>query len=362
MKPLCLILLTSVLLGCGGGQLTAPSSVITPPVTVPAPAPEPAPPPPTPPPPSPPPPVTLPASYKFTVLPPLPTASAAQAQAINDSGVVMGWSNTGEGVSGIEATEWVNAQPIDVGPGYGMAINHSGDWAGYIHGSLDAATFDGEQIGTLPGFDSSQALGIDDDGTVVGYSYDFLNASHEQAFSWTLAGGMKPLDGMLIALAIKNGITTGTLIGNDVGTSKNNRNTDLNIGGEGTAVSSDGRVAGFITSQISGFVWVGNGDIFVLQQQSVLSGINNQGIAVGQIGAVSNPALKPLSPRVVNRVDPSQLQTAAAWDETEGVVDLNTKVQSAWFLTFCSGINDSGAIVGAADNTEETVGFLLEPQ
>jgi probable HAF family extracellular repeat protein len=69
------------------------------------------------------------------------------------------------------------------------------------------------KLGTLPGFPSSLAKGINNAGTIVGYvTTSTQNLSH--AFIWTSAGGMKPLQDLgglgSIALAINNsGVAVG---------------------------------------------------------------------------------------------------------------------------------------------------------
>lgn len=57
---------------------------------------------------------------------------------------------------------------------------------------------------------------------------------------------------------------------------------------------------------------------------------------------------------------------AVAWTPTDGMVDLNGRIDPSdavgWALVFATGISDGGSVVGAAvsNSTMQTVGFLLE--
>lgn len=120
--------------------------------------------------------------------------------AINDSGVIAGWGSTG---ANLDAVTWapgalpqVVPDPYGVaGPSFARSINESGQLAGrhYI-GSGRYMAFRHTPgansplaLGTLGG-DSSQALGINDAGWVVGDSVDETNRT--KGFLWRPGVGM----------------------------------------------------------------------------------------------------------------------------------------------------------------------------
>jgi uncharacterized membrane protein len=363
--------------GAGGTQ-TAVASVT---VVVPAP--------PTPPPPPPPPapPTTLAASYSFTLLPPLPGASNSQALVINNSGVAAGWCV----VNGLpEAVKWVNGQPIDLGPGYVLAINDSGELAGIVvgPGGMNEAAYwlkDSEQsitIGLLNGFDSIVANGIDADGTLTGTAFNSFNADDEAGYEWTAAGGIVAVPQLIESFAIRNGTMAGLSptfeASTAVLTPTVTSSTDLGVSGDALAINSQGDVAGFTFGNVNqAFFWQ-QGTLNLLgtagQLASTALSINDQDMVVGYL---SEPdplvrARRAMVRRPVSRlINPSEggPESAMGWTKTDGIVPLSTLVPSAgaWILNFGDGINNSGQIVGtasmtAADGTVTTTGFVLDPQ
>ena len=364
MKYLALLLCLLCLAGCGGGQ---PATTASSPV-------------PAPPPSGTPPPVLLPRTYVLTILPPVDGGTAARAEAINASGMVVGYSVV-DGAA--EATEWRNGVPIDLGPGIAVAI--SGNLiAGYCAtcGAIDFRTgvvttnpiaqiWPGGPIGTLAGYDSSEALGVDEDGTVVGVAFVLADPSHQRAWKWRAGeGGMLPVPGLLEALAIRNGQIAGF---NDsfeaaIGGAAVTVPRDLGIQGASTAISSKG-AAGFSFGQTQAFSW--QDDALRLlgtagTDISLASGINDSGIVVGQIGnAISGSvrlARRPVSSPHARFVGVTR---AMAWTAPDGIVDLNGRITggSGWTLAYATGINGSGEIVGAAISDEQvTEGFVLQPQ
>ena len=140
-------------------------------------------------------------------LPPLPGSdTVSAATAINDAGQVVGisgiCSNAVGGFSAIHAVIWQNGKPADMGNIGGaawntpMAINRNGVVVGFANvqpgGALLAHAFiwtrsgGMRDLGTLPGQGAdaqSQALGINDQGQVVGLSCTAGFASC-QAFLW----------------------------------------------------------------------------------------------------------------------------------------------------------------------------------
>ncbi|MDA8375585.1 MAG: hypothetical protein M0Z50_00660 [Planctomycetia bacterium] len=88
-------------------------------------------------------------SYTFTAIPDTPGGSAGYAYAINDSGTVVGNSNTASGVQ--HAFSYSNGTTTD--------------------------------LGTLGGNGGTLAYGINESGTVVGWGYTASGAYH--AFSYS---------------------------------------------------------------------------------------------------------------------------------------------------------------------------------
>ncbi|MBB6185867.1 DUF3466 family protein [Rhodanobacter sp. MP7CTX1] len=135
-----------------------------------------------------------PGKNQIEQLPPLPGSdTVSAATAINDHGQVVGisgiCSNAVGGFSAIHAVIWQNAKPTDIGNIGGaawntpMAINQNGVVVGFANvqpgGALLAHAFiwtkggGMKDLGTLPGQGvdaQSQALGINDQGQVVGIS------------------------------------------------------------------------------------------------------------------------------------------------------------------------------------------------
>jgi uncharacterized membrane protein len=156
----------------------------------------------------------LSASYSFTLLPPLPGGSAAQALVINSSGVAAGYST----VNGLpEATEWMNGTPIDLGPGYVLAINDSGALAGIVVGPdnhNEAAHWESGSrvpmtIGAPAGFDSMVANGIDANGTITGIAFNSFDVSQEEAWEWTPDGTLVLVPQLLESFATHSGEMVG---------------------------------------------------------------------------------------------------------------------------------------------------------
>ena len=347
MKYAALLLSVLWLAGCGGGQgaTTASNPVPAPPPSVP------------------PPPVSLPRSYRLTILPPMDGGTAAQAEAINASGTVAGYSV----VNGhAEATLWQDGKAIDLGEGWAVAINDAGVAAGYVNdGFPQATTWPGGSLGTLPGYDSSIATGIDSDGTVVGIAFVLAHLEQQTGWKWTPGTGMMATPGIQSALAIRNGVIAGIGTNFDAVTNRN----DLGVQGAATAVSSDGRVAGFTPfGNVQAFEWQ-DGVLTLLGTAgtgiSVASGINDSGILVGQIGNALSGSV-----RLAKRAVPSPhasfvgITRAMAWTAPDGIVDLNGRIAAGngWTLAFATGINGSGEIVGAAiSDAQATAGFVLVP-
>lgn len=127
-------------------------------------------------------------------LPLLPGANSSQAYAINANGDIAGLCGTHAALwsggkvtdlGGLPGSDWSEAHGINIA---GEIVGYSTTPAGghavrWNHGVI-------EDLGVLPGDASSRANLINDAGTVVGSS---LGESGARAFVWTAAKGMQPL-------------------------------------------------------------------------------------------------------------------------------------------------------------------------
>jgi probable HAF family extracellular repeat protein len=118
----------------------------------------------------------------------------SQANAINDGGVIVG----GSGGYAVRWTKNPNTaggwDMVTLGTGAATAINRAGEAVGY-GGKLWPASVGESLLGTfggeIPGVTTTMANGIDDNGTVVGWSLKLSGV--QRAFRWTAATGMVEL-------------------------------------------------------------------------------------------------------------------------------------------------------------------------
>lgn len=330
---LSLILLPSITVGCGGGSPTASVSQPTP-VT--------QPPPPTP---SSPPP--LPSHWEATALPPITGAGAAQANALNNFGHVVGYSVEN---GAAHATLWEDGMAQDLGENtFANAINDSDQIVGYklddsflAHAHLWPDDID---LGSIAGFDSSVATGINSSGLVVGVAFTQSNPNHQTAFSWSKSSGMQIVSGCASAEAIND---AGEIAG--ISTSLNATicgKPDFNMPGAAVAINTAGATAGFSGPQSSteAFVFPGT-DL----GPTLATGINDSEWVVGyKLTATGSVRTKSRTaiPRVTGNAQPW------IWSKESGQVALPG-------ITTPSAINKSGQIVGAVIlGDQSTHGVLL---
>jgi uncharacterized membrane protein len=170
--------------------------------------------------------------YKLTILPNLPGPLTTEAIAINDAGVIVG---TDSGT----ALVWHNGVASALAPpGVAGAINASGDVVGgfvELNATSVSAilwTADGNftTIGTLPGFDSSNANDIDVDGTVVGLAYTPDNQNFVGApFKWRSDTGVQAIPELIFVDAINNGFIAGTAPNHHAALLKDGNLIDLGV-------------------------------------------------------------------------------------------------------------------------------------
>lgn len=173
-------------------------------------------------------------------------------------------------------------------------------------------------LGFLPGSSaSSEALSINDSGTVTGWSG---TVNQEKAFRWTSTEGMVPL---------------GALPGD--------------VYSIGHGINNAGVIAGRSHNTVSSAVrWLPGTGIEDLgnigsDTQSVAYGINDVGEIVGMSGTSTFRAMR--------------------WSSADGMVDLNSRLVDAdgWFLERAFEINESGQIIGVGSHNGQWRPFLLTP-
>lgn len=317
---LSLILLPSITVGCGGTSPTASVSQ-PPPVT-------------QPPLPSSPPP--LPSHWEATDLPPITGAGAAQANALNNSNHVVGYSvENGEA----HATLWENGIAQDLGANtFANAINDSDEIAGYrlddsffAHAHLWPEDID---LGAIAGFDSSVATGINASGLVVGVAFNQSDPNHQTAFTWTMVDGMKALSSCASAEAVnKSGQISGSAANLDAAICGGQ---DFGMQGTAVAINNLGQTAGFEGSNAFLFANTNLGP-------TLATGINDNGWVIGaQIVPAGNSRVQRLVVSHVARLNPRVTGTSQPWiwSQSTGIVNLP-------FLVEANSINQSGAIAGA---------------
>jgi probable HAF family extracellular repeat protein len=124
------------------------------------------------------------------------------ANAINDSGVIAGISNSASYYDDSRAVLWAGpGKAVQVGEcaegwcgTYASAINNNGDVAGSAYGSAFVRWHDGtmRDIGGIAGALYSIAIGINQAGEIVGMSW-LASEKRNRSFIWTASGGIREL-------------------------------------------------------------------------------------------------------------------------------------------------------------------------
>jgi probable HAF family extracellular repeat protein len=330
--------------------------------------------------------------YKVTDLGVLPGDSSSIGNWINNSGHVVGCSDPSNGGGGVICQE-------------NTAGQHAFLWT-QKHGLLD--------LGTLPGGNISQAVGINDSDEIVGYSY--TNEGTPHGFRWTSNSGMEDL-GTLPGGTFSEAVAlnrNGSLVGwsdyqgsagqtDAVMWDKQGKIQDVGklSGAEAanaTAINDHKQVVGYDNfggGVLHAFLWTkakGLQDLGILPGGTLSAAlyINDSGLIVGVADSAKNPGVgecvfwdryfkihlagvfkggcglfdaNDLGRAVGQGTLASGTGFAVFWSKETGIRNLNKSISknSGWLLVGASSINLSGQISGWGVINGENHGFLLTP-
>jgi probable HAF family extracellular repeat protein len=250
-------------------------------------------------------------------VPPGLESLGSAATAVNANGDLAGYVRTSSDPDTVHAMRYTDAGGlVDLGSlggdSYGFGINRWGQVAGYsyagsvfnIRAFLATPGQAMRDLGTLTGFGSSFASGINDAGQVAGHSE--AGGGRWHAFRFTPGLGLQDLGTPADAYSYAGGINaSGQVVG---------RIDRIGIGTHAFRYT-DG---------------VGLQDIHALGTGSWAMGLNDAGAVVG-FAFTGDP--RP---------------HAFLYTDADGMVDLNTLIDagSGWVLNMAAGINNAGEIVG----------------
>ncbi|MEJ7607738.1 MAG: hypothetical protein WKF37_16060 [Bryobacteraceae bacterium] len=251
-------------------------------------------------------------SKRSTFLATLFRREYSSAAAMNDSGEVVGTSNSDTSIVPWLWTPRGGMQLIPLLPGHNggqaFGINKKGEVVGYATGPGGARAFlwtrrDVQDLGVLPGGSHSRALAVNDEGDVVGTSD---SPDGERAFLWTTVSGLRSL---------------GTLAGY--------------TSSEAMAINNAGDVVGYATGSkgVRAFLWTrttGMQDLGALP-----GGTSSRALAISNSGAVVGSSTTLSGDR------------AFLWTWEAGLKDLNAVVPVNLAVVFVEAhaINSKGQIL-----------------
>lgn len=268
-------------------------------------------------------------------------ATVSAALGLNDSGVVVGYSNVkGQPATNFVAVEWAaSGATTDLGTLSGGAssaafnINAAGEVSGdsfLSTGIVDATSWTSNKIknlGALPKAIFTAGLDINGSGEIVGesvFSYGPPFKSHGFLWNGSTMKDLGTLSGGITSMA--NAInTSGEIAGQSDGSS---------TGGNWHAVmwSSSGTIK----------------DLGVLSggTYSIAFGVNDSGVIVGYGNIFNNAA------------------HAMVWSASGGMKDLNSLIpsNSGWVLINANAINNVGQITGYGTKGGHNHAFVLTPK
>jgi probable HAF family extracellular repeat protein len=278
---------------------------------------------------------------------------------VNDTGRVVGWAMTSTGFQ--HAYSWTQASGlVDIGvlgqmperqTSQAAAVNNAGlvvGWSYYGIGSF-AHAFSWTQagglvdLGTLPGGYQSAATDVNDTGQVVGWSDDAGGVPH--AVLWTTAGAVVDIGGRWSRAAAIN--DSGQVVCNTqlafetqaFSWTPQGGRVDIGLGGVSSAavaLSDSGQVVGWArtpTGQRHAFSWTQAGGTLDLGAL-VAPGSWSDATAVNAAGQV-----------VGRYVTEAGMNHAFSWTPASGMIDLGTL---GYQSSDAYAVNDSGTVVGTS--------------
>ncbi len=266
----------------------------------------------------------------------LPGGSASYAYGVNDSGVVVGFSNTGSGAydaftySGGKMTDVTVADNISLNGStfnFATSINASGEIAGYISytAGTHAFLYNGSttiDLGTLAGSTgTSHAQAINASGQVVGDASTAAGPIHAFLYSGGSMHDLGALGSPLGASVAYDINASSQVVGESIVDNGSNYHAFLYNGSSMTDLTAGAQYAGY------------NSQAF---------GINDSGAAVGYFGT-------------------SSFGSHGFLYSNGTLTDLNSLISptSGWTITAAYGINDSGQIAAIATNGQGQAHALL---
>jgi hypothetical protein len=319
----------------------------------------------------------------------LDTGGRAAFYDINNSGQLVGWGMNGAFLATPTGVGGYTRQYVTPKMDYGYGINASGQIVGEGPAYMwkpDPLDGNGtrvllQDVNPPPGSAFSQAIAINDAGSVVGNGYDQVGPSGYRAFLWK-PNTPNGTNGTMVALGggdgsdmVPAGINAyGSIVGSFKATlggdeqpflwrpDSANGTTGQTIflpavpgapaTGSASAISEKGQIVG-TAGNGRGFLWTPstpNGDtgsivdlgaipvtiqltpdLTITVANSNATDINSAGMVVGSTGYVGSYAYA----------------RAFAWTPADGLVDLNTRITNGadWTLFETSGVNDAGQII-----------------
>ena len=269
---------------------------------------------------------------------------------INEDGLIAGYAQLGEG--GAHAVTWLDDEITDLGTlggleSYALGLNNEGQVVGWS--LIESDTFeqraflwsDGEMtdLGVLGDGTRSLARDINDRGQVVGSSTtrpEEAAPAPEYAFLWE--------DGEMTELPVIEGDYSAAVAINRDGVIVGVASTD---DGDGITYGIGIHAAKWEDGEVTDLGTLGEGE------SSTASGINRDGMIVGssliEPGAASGRAGE---------------NHACVWTADGELYDLNDLIpeESGWILERATDINDRGQIVGTGLLDGQQRAFLLLPE
>jgi probable HAF family extracellular repeat protein len=290
----------------------------------------------------------------------LPGDTTSSAVAINDAGTVLGYSGAPAGTTAVvwdhHGTIRPLAMPPDVVESHPVAINAGGVAIGYAvfaGGSTHAVRWDRRghvtDLGLWPGTEESIATSINDDGTAVGYSRTPSGDYPTHAVRWDRGGRITELTTGQGDRNRAMGISDdGTVIGEAYGVGAvvrwDRRATPMFLAYSAltTGISHNGMGIGSVAlsiSQTHAVRWDHHGRMTDLGS---LPGMDNsQALAINRVGAVAGWA-----------IDPMGGMEAVVWDRAGRITGLGSlDGNDSWAI----GINDRGTIIGFTGTGEAVI-------